>query len=151
VAVSEPFEGRYCRVASQIKFARNGPSGYSKIKSVSSRARLPIPERFRKTTVEYVYPVRNMAFAQVVIADHGHRFVLRFGSLWIWRSPLVNFQELVVENPFGLDGVRSGLDPSASRSSSNANHFIKRWVGKYRLGTIDWLLNRIANLEERTT
>jgi hypothetical protein len=31
------------------------------------------------------------------------------------------------------------------------NHFIKQRVGKYRVGTIDWLLNRIANLEEQTT
>jgi hypothetical protein len=112
---------------------------------------LAIPERFRKTTAEYVYPMRNMAFAHVVIADHGHRFVLRFGSLGIWRSALVNFQELVVENPLGLDGVRSGLTHQLPVHRAMANHFIEQWVGKYRPGTIDWLLNRIANLEERTT
>jgi hypothetical protein len=151
VAVSEPLQGRYCRVASQIKFVRNGPSGYSKIKSISSPTRLPYPSVCEKTTAEYVYAMRNIAFAHVVIADHEHRFVLRFGSLGIWRSPLVNFQELMVEKPFGLDDVRSGLTHQLPVHRPMANHVIKQWVGKYRLGAIDWLLNRIARLEEQTT
>ena len=64
---------------------------------------LAIPQRFRKTSAEYVNPVRNIALAHVVIADYGHRFVLRLASLGVWRSPLVNFKELVIENPFGLN------------------------------------------------
>ena len=63
----------------------------------------------------------------------------------------MNFQELVLENPFGLDGVRSGSTDQLPVHRPMANHFIKQWVGKYRLGTIDWLLNRIARLEEQTT
>src|SRR5882724_3333766 len=86
---------------------------------------LAIPQRFRKTPAEYVNPMHNIAFAQVVITDHGHRFVLRLGSLGIWRSPLVNFQELVIENPFGLYGVRSGLTHQLPVHRPMANHFIK--------------------------
>src|SRR6267154_4336095 len=69
---------------------------------------LAIPQRFRKTPAEYVNPMHNIAFAHIVITDHGHRFVLRLASLWVWSSPLVNTKELVVENPFVLNGVHSG-------------------------------------------
>jgi hypothetical protein len=51
----------------------------------------------------------------------------------------VNFQELVIENPCGFDGVRSGSPHQLPVHRPMADHFIKPWVGKYRLGTIDWL------------
>src|SRR5258705_6367681 len=86
---------------------------------------LPTPQRFRKTPAEYVNPMHNIAFAQVVTTNHGHRFVLRLGSLGIWRSALVNFQEPVIENSFGLDGVRSGLTHQLAVHRPMASHFIK--------------------------
>jgi hypothetical protein len=46
----------------------------------------------------------------------------------------------MIENPFGLDGVRSGLTHQLPVHGPMVNHFIKQWVGKYRLSTIDWLL-----------
>jgi hypothetical protein len=52
----------------------------------------------------------------------------------------VNSKELVVENPFGLNGVHSGLTHQLAVHRPMANHFIKQRVGKYRVGTIDWLL-----------
>jgi hypothetical protein len=52
----------------------------------------------------------------------------------------VNFQELVVENPFCLNGVHSGPAHQRPVHRPMTNHFIKQRVGKYRVGTIDWLL-----------
>src|SRR5258708_34140131 len=69
---------------------------------------LAISQRFRKTSAEYVNPVRNIALAHVVITDHGHRFGFRLASLGGWRSPLVHSTELVCANPFGLNSVHSG-------------------------------------------
>jgi len=52
----------------------------------------------------------------------------------------VNTKELVVENPFGLNGVHRGSTHQRPVHLPMTNHFIKQRVGKYRVGTIDWLL-----------
>src|SRR5260370_36651324 len=108
---------------------------------------LAISQRLRKTPAEYVNPVGNIALAHVVITDYGHRFVLRLASLGVWRSPLVNSKELVVENPFGLNGVHSGSTHQRPVHRPMTNHFIKQRVGKYRVGTIDWPLAGLPTCE----
>ena len=101
---------------------------------------LAAPQRLRKTSAEYINPMRDIAFTHIVITNHGHRFVLRLGSVGIGGSHLVNFKELVVKNSFGFKAVRSRSTHQLPAHRPVANYLTKQRVGEYRVGAIDWLL-----------
>ena len=83
-----------------------------------------IAECFGNPSAKDINPVREVTLAGIIIADENHRLV-------VWRRGEVlhvNAQELVLQDPFCLHGIFSGLAANFARELPFAHQMIQQFV-----------------------